>query len=246
MLDPFIIGAVAGTFLIAGMVKGVIGLGLPTVSLALLAVLIDLPSAMALLIVPSLVTNLWQALAGSGTWPILRRIWPFLIPAAIMIWVGSDALVRMDHAMLSRLLGGVLILYAAVSLAGLKVSVPVRHERWTGVLCGAVNGALTGMTGSFVVPGVMYLQALGLTRDYLIQAMGMLFTVSTLGLAVVLQRHAFLTVELTAISGAALAPAVFGMLVGQRLRRALSEEVFRRVFFLALLTLGAYIIVGTR
>ena len=112
-----------------------------------------------------------------------------------------------------------------------------------GLLCGAVNGLLTGMTGSFVVPGVMYLQSIGLARDALIQAMGMLFTVSTIGLAFVLQRHAFLTIELGVVSAIALAPAIIGMIVGQWIRRYLSEAAFRPVFFVALLILGSYIIV---
>ena len=75
MFDPATILAIAAAFLIAGTVKGVIGLGLPTVSLALLAVLIDLPTAMALLLVPSFVTNLWQAMVGGNGGAILRRFW---------------------------------------------------------------------------------------------------------------------------------------------------------------------------
>jgi uncharacterized membrane protein YfcA len=98
------------------------------------------------------------------------------------------------------------------------------------------------MTGSFVVPGVLYLQAIGLPRDMLIQAMGMLFTASTAALAVALGGRNLLTLELGAISTAAVLPAIAGMILGQRLRRRLSETSFRRVFFLSLLALGAYIV----
>ena len=77
------------TFLIAGTVKGVIGLGLPTVSLALLTVAIDLPTAMALLLLPSFVTNLWQALAGGHARLILQRLWPFLLLATVTVWIGA-------------------------------------------------------------------------------------------------------------------------------------------------------------
>ena len=64
MQDPVTLTVVALTFLLAGLVKGVIGLGLPTISLALLTAALGLPQAMALLLVPSFVTNLWQAVAG--------------------------------------------------------------------------------------------------------------------------------------------------------------------------------------
>ena len=175
--------AVAATFLLAGTVKGVIGLGLPTVSLAILTVLLDLPSAMALLLVPSFVTNLWQAMVGGNGMVILRRIWPFLVMATVTVWLGATALTRVDLAWLSALLGILLVSYAAISLSGYRIALDMRQEVWAGPLIGTANGILTGMTGSFVVPGVMFLQAIGLPRDMLIQAMGMLFTVSTLALA---------------------------------------------------------------
>jgi len=242
MFDTATILAVAGTFLIAGTVKGVIGLGLPTVSLALLTVAIGLPQAMALLLVPSFVTNLWQAMVGGNGRAILRRLWPFLGMATVTVWLGANALTRVDLALLSALLGLLIVAYATVSLAGRHFAVTGRKEVWVGPLVGSVNGILTGMTGSFVVPGVMFLQAIGLPRDWLIQAMGMLFTVSTLALAFALQENKLLTADLGALSAAALVPAVVGMVVGQRIRHRLSERLFRRVFFIALLVLGTYII----
>ncbi len=242
MFDAFTVLIVAGTFLIAGAVKGVIGLGLPTFSLAILTVAIGLPEAMSLLLVPSFVTNLWQAVVGGHGRAILRRIWPFLIMATAMVWLGANALTRVDPPLLSALLGVLLVVYAAVSLAGRRFALTARQEVWVGPLAGSVNGLLTGMTGSFVVPGVMYLQAIGLPRDMLIQAMGVLFTASTLALAVALQGNSLLTVELGALSAAALLPAIVGMAAGQRIRKALPEQLFRRVFFVSLLILGAYII----
>ena len=116
-------------------------------------------------------------------------------------------------------------------------------QSWAGPVVGAINGVLTGLTGSFVVPGVMYLQAIGLPRDQLVQAMGMLFTVSTLALGIALGGNDLLSLDLALVSLAALAPAIMGMLVGQRLRHVLSEGQFRRFFFVALLALGIYIVI---
>ncbi len=148
---------------------------------------------------------------------IVRRLWPFFLMATITVWLGAIALTRVDSSLLSALLGP---------------------------LIAAVNGLLTGITGSFVVSGVLFLQAIGLARDQLIQAMGMLFTVSTLALAIALQGNDLLTAELTTLSAAALLPAIIGMVLGQRIRQQLSEQRFRRVFFIALLILGVYIIVS--
>jgi uncharacterized membrane protein YfcA len=160
----------------------------------------------------------------------------------VTVWLGSTALTRIDLAWLSALLGALLITYAAVSLAGVRPVITSRQELWLGPLLGAVNGVLTGLTGSFVVPGVLFLQAIGLSRDQLIQAMGMLFTASTLALAAALQGNDLLSIELGTMSAVALLPAIIGMALGQRIRRRLSEQRFRRVFFVSLLMLGGYII----
>ncbi len=242
MFDPVTLLATAATFLLAGAVKGVIGLGLPTISLGLLTVLLDLPSAMALLIVPSFATNLWQAAVGGNGRALLRRIWLFLAVATATIWIGATALTRLDLALLSTLLGLLLIAYAGLGLSGFRLSLSARQELWAGPAFGLANGVLTGMTGSFVVPGVMFLQAIGLTRDQLVQAMGMLFTVSTAALALALHGNALLNRELALTSAAALAPAILGMIAGQGIRRRLSEARFRQVFFVGILLLGGYIV----
>ena len=242
MFDLTTLLAVTGTFLLAGAVKGVIGLGLPTVSLALLTVALDLPSAMALLLAPSFVTNLWQALVGGNARAILLRLWPFLLMATVTVGIGATALTRVNLSLLTALLGVLLVIYALVNLLGVRFTIPSRHEIWAGPLIGSANGVLTGMTGSFVVPGVMFLQAIGLSRDMLIQAMGMLFTASTVALAVALHKGNFLTAEHGVVSALAVVPAIAGMVFGQRIRQTLSEQRFRKVFFVALLVLGAYII----
>jgi len=233
---------VALTFLLAGGVKGIIGLGLPTVSLAILTATLGLHPAMALLVVPSFVTNFWQALVGGHGREILGRIWPLLVFATVTVWIGATALTRVDVSLLSALLGILIAMYSIVSLTHPRVAIPRRWEKLAGPLVGTINSVLTGMTGSFVFPSILYLQAINLPRDVFIQAMGILFTASTVALGISLGRHSLLTTELGAVSAASVVPAVIGMLLGQRLRRRMSEAIFRRVFFLALLALGLYIV----
>jgi uncharacterized membrane protein YfcA len=244
MLDPLVIVMITATFLLAGMVKGVIGLGLPTVSLGLLTAVLDLPTAMALLIVPSFVTNAFQASVGGNGNAIIARIWPFLLMATVTVWIGASALTRVNLDVLSGLLGVLLVTYATTNLVGIRIVIPARREFWIGPAFGAANGILTGMTGSFVVPGVMFLQAIGLPRDMLIQAMGMLFTVSTIALALALQSNNFFAGGIGLISAWALFPACIGMVVGTAVRKRLHEARFRQLFFGAILVLGACIVVN--
>jgi uncharacterized membrane protein YfcA len=240
-MDTVVLIAILSTFLLAGMIKGVIGLGLPTVSLAVLTVVLGLPQAMALLLVPSFLTNVWQAAVGGNATTILKRIWPFILMATVTVWIGAIALTTIDLSILSALLGLLLITYAVANLAGVRFSIPARHEIWAGTALGTANGILTGMTGSFVVPGVMFLQAIGLPRDTLIQAMGILFTASTIALAVSLGLNGLISPRLGVMSMVAVVPAIAGMVAGQKIRKRLSEVVFRKVFFISLLGLGFYI-----
>lgn len=241
MIDTLALPIIFATFLLAGSIKGVIGLGLPTVSLAILTVAFDLPQAMALLLVPSFVTNLWQAVVGGHGREIISKLWLFFATAAGMVWVGALALTRVDLHMLSALLGVLLICYAVISLTGKRFKISEDQSHWMGPVLGTLNGLLTGMTGSFVVPGVMFLQAMGLSRDMLIQAMGILFTVSTLALGLALGGNGLLKTDQALMSATGLLPAIVGMMLGQKLRAQISEKLFTRIFYSALLMLGLHI-----
>ncbi len=240
MTDGWLPAAVAGAFIVAGLVKGVTGLGLPAISLALLTAVIGLPQAMALMLVPSFVTNLWQASVGGNGRVIARRIWPFLLMAIATVWVGTLALRLVDVRILSGLLGVLIATYASVNLLGFRAQVSPARERAVGIAVGAVNGVFTGMTGAFMFPGVMYLQAIGLPRDMLVQAMGMLFSLSTLALAIALGAGGMLDMRMGGASALAVVPALAGVLAGQAIRHTLPEATFRRVFFATLLVLGLY------
>ena len=188
-------------------------------------------------------TNVWQGVVGGAFLAVLRRLWLLLGAVCLGTWFGVRVLANTDAALLSALLGVLIGVYAAWSLAGFRVPGPGKSESWLSPVIGGVNGVLTGLTGSFVVPGVPYLQALALPRDTMIQAMGVLFTVSTVALAVAMNDFQLLTLDLGTLSAAGVLPALLGMVLGQRLRNRLSDTAFRKVFFSALLVLGIYLAV---
>ena len=226
MFDLLTVLAILATFFVAGGVKGVIGLGLPSISLALLTVVINLPTSMALLIMPSLVTNIWQAIRGEKFLKILKRLWLLFLTSILTVWTGPKALTIVDLTLLSALLGSLLMSYAIVSLYGLRFNIKSRNEWWVGSLTGSVNGILTGMTGSFVVPGVFYLQSIRQEKDELIQSMGILFTTSTLALFFSLQTNEYLNSKLIVWSSISIVPSIIGVLIGQQIREWLSEKIF--------------------
>jgi uncharacterized membrane protein YfcA len=232
---------VLAVFLLAGFTKGIIGLGLPTISMGLLAVVLSPVEAAALLILPSLVTNVWQMVDGPHLKSLLGRLWPLNLGVCLGTWLGAAFLSELDGPYGSLALGVALVLYAVTGLAAFKFTVPQRSEGWLGPVTGAVTGAITAATGVFVIPAVPYMQAIGLAKDELVQALGLSFTVSTLALAVILAGSIGLTMGLAWPSMAGVAVALVGMRLGQAVRARLSPQTFRLWFFAGLLALGAYL-----
>ncbi|MDB5374798.1 MAG: putative rane transporter protein [Belnapia sp.] len=232
---------VIAAFLLAGFVKGVAGFGLPTVTLGLLALSRPLPEAMALMLVPALATNIWQALAGPALWVVLRRLWGFLLASGLGALAGTGILARSDAALLSGLLGLLLVLSAGLALTGRPLPPPGRRETWVSPLMGLASGLLTGMTGSFLMPAAPYFAALRLPPQEFIQGFGLGVVVATAALAVGLAGGGLLPAEIGLASLAGVVPAFFGMAAGQRLRHGLPEARFRQMVQAGLGLLGLWL-----
>ena len=232
--------AVGASFLVAGFVKGVVGLGLPTVAMGTLSLVMPPVQAAALLIVPSMVTNVWQLAAGSGLRALLHRLWPMLAAVMAATLAGGALLPQDSGTWAVVALGVALMLYALAGLFSLQLRVPARHEAWLGPMAGAATGLVTAATGVFVIPAVPYLQALGLARDALVQALGLAFTASTVALAASLALHGDFNLSAAGASAYALLPTLAGMLAGQWLRGRIAPQVFKRRFFAGLFALGLH------
>jgi uncharacterized protein len=233
---------IAVVFLLAGAVKGVTGMGLPTVAMGALGATMPAAAAASLLVVPSFVTNVWQLLAGPSFARLAWRLSFMMIGILIGTIAGSRMLTDANTSLTTIGLGGALAIYALSGLLVRTWKVPSSAERWLSPLVGLTTGLVTGGTGVFVIPAVPYLQALDLDREDLIQALGLSFTVSTIALAIGLARGGALgTHDLTA-SVLALGPALLGMWVGQVARRRINAATFRRWFLICLLLLGIELI----
>jgi uncharacterized membrane protein YfcA len=235
--------ALAGAvFVLAGFVKGVIGLGLPTISIGLLSLAMPPAQAAALLVVPSLLTNVWQ-IAGAGWLALLRRLASLLAGLCAGVAVGALAFGGVGGRGAGIGLGAALALYAALGLAAWRPRVSPRAERWASPVVGVATGLVTAATGVFVIPAVPYLQALGLAKDELVRALGLSFLVATLALAASLGHGGALGPQELTASLLAVPPALVGMGIGQWLRGRLAPAVFRRCFLIGLLLLGAWLVV---
>jgi uncharacterized protein len=231
----------AAAFLLAGFVKGVLGLGLPTVSMGLLAVAMPPVHALAIVIVPAILTNIWQTFVGPYLRDILVRLWPLMLGLAVGIRLNAGMMTGPYARYGSILLGILLVIYAVVSLRKFVFTISRRDEKWTGAIVGLVTGVISAATGVQVVPSMPYFQAIGMEKDELVQALGVFFTVATLMLAFNLSVAGVLD-QSTALPGViALACSFTGMAIGQTVRTRLEPDVFRRWFLISMILLGIYL-----
>lgn len=228
-------------FLLAGFIKGVLGFGFPIIALVVLTLTIGLLDALAIIVVPTLVTNVWQALAGPHLRAILQRMWLYFLCAMAGVLVASHYLTSVNVNWLTGLLGTVLFIFALSRLFDLHIEVPANREKLLSLVLGSTNGVLTGFTGSFMVPSVLYMQALGFGKDMLVQAMGAFFALSTAMLMVSLGSNELISGGEMAMSILALMPSFAGIFVGRWTRDQIDEVRFQKIFLVAVLLLGAYI-----
>lgn len=239
-------GFIVAVFAIAGMVKGMIGLGLPALSMGLLTLVMSPLQAASLLIVPSMLTNFWQLFAEGGVWPLLRRFWSLAVAIVVgSLWSIFPTLNQTDFPS-EALLGSMLALYGVYGIYAKNIPDLSRHEAWLSPIVGYVGGALTVATGVIIIPVVPYVQSLQLKRDDLVQTLGLAFTISTCCLAWFIYQHPQdQSSVLTPMAWLGLVPALFGMWCGTKIRYRIAEHKFRRLFFYGLISLGSYMLLRT-
>lgn len=244
-MSTSMLSAIAAVFLLAGFVKGVIGLGLPTVAMGLLATRMPPAHALAIVILPAIITNIWQTFVGPYLGDILRRLWPLMIGTCLGIWSGSGLMTGPYARFATIILGALLVIYAVIGLSKVRFRVAQPHEKWVGGIVGVLTGVVSAATGVQVIPSMPFMQAIGMEKDELVQALGVFFTTATLALTFNLNDAGLLTVSVIVPAVLALIAAFLGMFIGQAVRSRMDANSFRRWFLVAMLLLGVYLAANT-
>jgi len=238
--DPLLI-IIAAVFLLAGFVKGTIGMGLPTVAMGLLATRMTPAHALAIVIVPAIVTNIWQTFVGPYLRDILRRLWPLLICTALGVWAGGGLLTGPYARYGTIVLGVLLVIYAILGLSKVRFHVRRENESWIGAIVGLITGVISAATGVQVIPSMPFMQAIGMEKDELIQALGVFFTTATVAQAYNLTGAGLLNTSTLIPGTIGMIAAFTGMYIGQLVRSRMDADTFRRWFLIAMLLLGIYL-----
>lgn len=235
-----IIGTV---FLVAGGVKGISGMGLPTISMALLSLLIPPAKAAMLMVMPSLATNITQCL-GSHWRSLIKRFWVMWASLALLIVFSPFSGIDKPGGHATLVLGLVLIAYGIWGLFKPTLPNVKGHPILIGVTVGILSGIVTAATGVFVIPMVPYLQSLTLEKDMFIQALGISFTVATVGLTIRLGTANFgdLGSYVPEII-IALVTAFIGLWIGSLLRGRMNQLQFQRALYSVFAVLGVVMVI---
>jgi uncharacterized membrane protein YfcA len=239
-MTTLLIGTAA--FLMAGTVKGVTGIGLPTAAIAFMTLFLDPRTAIALVLFPMLGSNLWQMVRGGEMRRTMRRYWLFSL--VLIVGVGGTALSTQnasDRALLA-ILGVAVLVFVIVSWKKMLPQIADRHDRAAQVAFASVAGVIGGMTAAWGPVMAMYLHARGVDKDEFIRATGFMISMGSLPLVVTYAQMGFLTGPLATLSLSMLLPTLMGFTAGEILRRRMSVESFRAAILILFFFLGLNLI----
>lgn len=233
-LDPGFVLVVACALGLGGMVKGAIGLGLPIVSIPVLAAFLGVPHALAIIMVPLVVTNAWQIRQYHAHRTRAAFLRPLVGSGLFGIALGTWALTELPVSVLSLTLATIVTVYIATILSKPTVALSERTGLRIAPLIGLVGGTLQGATGISAPVTVTYLHAMRLAREPFIYAVSVMFFAFALVQSASLWVAGVLTPVRLLEGAVALIPIALGMPVGNWLARKLSRKAFERFIVILL------------
>lgn len=225
-----------------GTVKGVVGIGLPLVSLPVMATFIPIPKAIALLLLSSFATSVWQTFHGGLFLPSVRRFWPLLLGMAIGTPISVQMLATFDVKVLYLILGAIVSVFAVLLHRSIVLPVSPRAEPWAAPAVGAASGLVGGLSMLFGPVYAMYLAGLRLGKERFVAVIALANVWATIVLAASMARFNLFGGTDFVASLLALIPSFAGLTVGQWLRGYINEDLFRKTLAAVLLVIGLNLI----
>ena len=240
MTEPLTLTFFVAAFLFAGTIKGIIGIGLPTTALGLTTLLIEPRLAISLVLVPMLVTNVWQLYRAGDLRGALRRYWLLTLVTAIGVLATVFATAEANDRLLLGILGGVFLIFVAVNATAWAPRIGAAADMPAQTISGAIAGVMGGLTAVWMPPIAIYLAARDVGKEEFVRASGLFITAGSIPLAYGYAAQGFVTRETLIISFGLLVPALLGFSIGEALRGRISEARFRKVLlvFFAVIALN--------
>jgi len=189
LLTPGLIAALVAITVIAGLAHGTMGFGFPLVSTPLVALLVDVKTAVLMTVLPNITVNLVSILRGGNWRESIGRYWPLALWVVMGTLVGSRLLLTVPHEPLELLLALMIVAYLLQDRwRRLDWSWAKRRPQLAAAVFGLIGGVLSGAVNVAMPPLIIYLMTLGLAPIAMTQTLNLCFiagkTVQALALGV--------------------------------------------------------------
>ena len=202
-----IVLVLAAAMALGGFVKGVTGIGLPVVSMAILSSIVDVRLALGLVTIPIVLTNLWQAYQAGRPMETIRRFWLLILCMLVCIWLGTTLVVRLPAEALYGIIGAAVVIFTVTSHFTPHWTLPERTGRWVGPLAGILSGLLGGISAIWGPPLVTYFIMIRLPKEVFIRTTGVIWLAASIPLAGGYLRNGILDAEMVPLSPRRSPPA---------------------------------------
>lgn len=229
-------------FVFSGTIKGLVGIGLPTAVIALMSQFTDPRQAIALMLLPLLITNAFQVWRAGMIVSAFRRYWPFSITLILGIFIFTHFAASFSENVLKIITGFVIVIFALVSAFARPLSIPEKHDRKAQLLIGSLAGIMGGLTSLWAPPMVVYLMSRRLPKDEFVGALGFLLLAGSLPLLAGYWQTGLTSPKILLYSLLMTIPALIGVMIGEQGRRYLSGDQFRQLFLFVFFLLGLNLI----
>ncbi|MGQ9369103.1 sulfite exporter TauE/SafE family protein [Azospirillum sp. ST 5-10] len=237
-----VLAVTLGACLAGGVVKGMLGLGLPMVAVPVLSFVMPVPQAIALLLLPVVASNLVQMSQGGRVDEVVRRFWPLLVAQVAGLLVGVQFLVALDDSLLAVVLGATILALVGLSAGRFEPRLDVGAERWASPSVGLVAGVLGGFTSFYGPPLIVYLNALRLPKETFVRVLATAYFVGSLPLTLALLANGTMGAREVWMSAAAMAPVFVGLRLGRAVRDRIPQQAFRSLVLVALAAIAVSLI----
>lgn len=231
-------------YVLCGVIKGSIGFGMPTVSISLLSFILDVKIIIALILIPTLVVNIYQLSRGGNFKKIVSETKYFLIFSTLFIFPGAYLLTIINSNIIILFIAIILLINSALFLFKINFKLPFYNKPITQIFVGAVNGVIIGMTSIYTMPLIFLLQSLNYNKNTTIQFLGIAFFLYPLGQIISFSNFDLISLEIFLNSLIILIPIFFGLFIGQKIRYQISETLFQKFFYIMLLFMSTIILLN--
>jgi len=236
----------AAVVLAAGIIKGAIGFGFPSLATPLLSLVVDVKTAVVVLILPNIVMDGIQFARRGAPLATLRRLGTLLLSGGVGIVLGTRVLTLLSPRTATLVLGVFVLIFVALSVTGLAPKIPPHWEPWLSPPAGFAAGVIGGVTNSPATALVLYFHGIGLAKHDFISSIAFTFFFYKLVQLGAVTWYGLLPWSLLGVSVALTAVAVAGFAVGLRVQDRLDQRSFNRVVLVFLAVLGAWLLVRGR